>query len=135
MNRFDHFTLYKCEYLDQFLFWNARDLEKQFAAFKDYYNGNRVHAALDGELPLSFSGNDVLGKHRRMPVEITLPRSISDTDGSLNCNSPSTRFQIIVVNGKKPLFQLPFSKSPNPSCTPTRTDRDVGVLRVHVQNP
>ncbi|MCB1937291.1 MAG: transposase [Nitrosomonas sp.] len=50
------------EYLDQVLFWNAHDLEKKLDAFKNYYNGYRVHAALDGEPPLSLSGNDVLGK-------------------------------------------------------------------------
>ncbi len=49
------------EYLDQVLFWNARDLEKKLDAFKDY-NGYRAHAGLDGEPPLSFSGNTVLGK-------------------------------------------------------------------------
>jgi putative transposase len=40
---------------------NAHDLEKKLDAFKDYYNGYRVHAALDGEPPLSLSGNEVLG--------------------------------------------------------------------------
>jgi hypothetical protein len=41
---------------------NARDLEKKLDAFRDYYNGYRVYAALVGETPLSLSGNDVLGK-------------------------------------------------------------------------
>ena len=50
------------EYLEQVLFWNARDLEKKLDVFNDYYNGYRVHTALDGEPPLSLSGNDVLGK-------------------------------------------------------------------------
>ncbi len=49
------------EYLDQVLFWNVNDLERKLDAFKDYYNGYRVHAALGGEPPLRFSGNDVLG--------------------------------------------------------------------------
>ncbi len=49
------------EYLDQVLFWNVLDLEKKLDAFKDYYNGYRVHAALEGEPPLTLSGNDVLG--------------------------------------------------------------------------
>ncbi len=52
----------QCFNLDQVLFWNARDLEKKLDTFKNYYNAYRVHAALDGELPLSFSGNDVQGK-------------------------------------------------------------------------
>ena len=50
------------EYLGQVPFWNVHDLEKKLDAFKDYYNGYRVHAALDGEPPLSSSGNNVLGK-------------------------------------------------------------------------
>ena len=33
------------EYLDQVLFWNARDLEKKLNAFKYHYNGCRVHVA------------------------------------------------------------------------------------------
>ena len=68
---------------DQVLFWNAHNLEKKLDA-KDYYNGYRVHAALDGKPPLNLSGNDVLGKHQRVPVEITLPRSSLDADGSVN---------------------------------------------------
>ena len=44
------------------IIWNARDLEKKLDAFKDYYNGYRVHTALDGEPPLSLSENDVLSK-------------------------------------------------------------------------
>ncbi|MBY0474532.1 MAG: transposase [Nitrosomonas sp.] len=37
------------EYLDQVLLWNAHDLKKKLDAFKDYYNGYRVHAVLDGK--------------------------------------------------------------------------------------
>ncbi len=50
------------EYLDQVLFWNVHDLEKKLDEYKNYYNGYRVHAALEGETPLSVSGNNVLGK-------------------------------------------------------------------------
>lgn len=50
------------EHLDQTLFWNSSDLIKKLEAFKAYYNGYRVHAALGGEPPLRVSGNDVLGK-------------------------------------------------------------------------
>jgi len=31
------------EYLDQLLFWNAADLERKLALFRDYYNATRVH--------------------------------------------------------------------------------------------
>lgn len=50
------------EYLDHVLFWNVPDLEKKLDAFKGYYNGYRVHTALNGETPLSISGNNVLGE-------------------------------------------------------------------------
>lgn len=39
------------EYLDRVLFWNASDLERKLNAFKDYYNGYRVHASLQGRTP------------------------------------------------------------------------------------
>jgi hypothetical protein len=33
------------------LFWNASDLETKLNTFKDYYNGHRVHASLEGKTP------------------------------------------------------------------------------------
>jgi hypothetical protein len=39
------------EYLDHVLFWNAADLERKLAEFLAYYNGYRVHHALDGRTP------------------------------------------------------------------------------------
>ena len=45
------------EYLDQVLFWNALDLERKLNEFKEYYNGHRVHAALDGKTPEQVSGD------------------------------------------------------------------------------
>jgi hypothetical protein len=49
------------------LFWTAADLESKLLDFKDYYNGHRAHAGLDGRTPepgmdglgstLSFSSN------------------------------------------------------------------------------
>ncbi len=39
------------EYLDRVLFWNSSDLERKLNAFKDYYNGYRVHASLEGRTP------------------------------------------------------------------------------------
>ncbi len=50
------------EYLDHVLFWNAHDFQQKLDAYKDYYNGYRVHAALDGKTSLSLSGNNVFGK-------------------------------------------------------------------------
>jgi len=45
------------EYLDRILFWNVSDLEKKLNNFKGYYNGHRVHAALDGKTPEQVNGD------------------------------------------------------------------------------
>lgn len=47
------------ECLDQTLFWTATDLEMRLRAFQGYYNGYRVHAALDGSTGASPGG----GRH------------------------------------------------------------------------
>ena len=39
------------EYLDRVPFWSARDLERKLVLFKDYYNRDRVHRALDRSPP------------------------------------------------------------------------------------
>src|SRR5262245_66450163 len=39
------------EYLDQTLFWTAADLEQKLRLFQDYFNRQRVHSGLRGELP------------------------------------------------------------------------------------
>jgi putative transposase len=44
------------EFLDQVLFWNARDLERKLAEFQAYYNDVRCHASLDDHTPLTFAG-------------------------------------------------------------------------------
>jgi putative transposase len=44
------------EFLDQVLFWNARDLERKLADFHVYYNAARGHASLEGHTPLNFAG-------------------------------------------------------------------------------
>jgi transposase InsO family protein len=41
------------EFLDQVLFWNARDLERKLADFQAYYNAARGHASLEGYTPLT----------------------------------------------------------------------------------
>ena len=43
------------EFLDQVLFWNARDLERKLAEFQAYYNTARSHASLEGHTPLTFA--------------------------------------------------------------------------------
>jgi hypothetical protein len=41
-------------FLDQVLFWYARDLERKVAEFQVYYNAARSHASLEGHTPLTF---------------------------------------------------------------------------------
>ena len=48
------------EFLDQVLFWNARDLERKLADFQAYYNAARGHASLEGHTPLTFAGDHVI---------------------------------------------------------------------------
>jgi len=55
------------EYLDQVLFWNASDLERKLNTFKEFYNGHRVHAALDGKTPEQVSAD-------RLPAPTQLDR-------------------------------------------------------------
>ncbi len=43
------------EFLDQMLFWHARDLERKMAEFQTYYNAARSHASLAGHTPLTFA--------------------------------------------------------------------------------
>ncbi len=44
------------EYLDLVPFWNARDLENKLLSFKDFYNDQRCHYALDGDTPSERNG-------------------------------------------------------------------------------
>ena len=42
------------EFLDQVLFWNARDLERKLTDFQAYYNATRSHASLEGHTSMGF---------------------------------------------------------------------------------
>src|SRR5437667_5457248 len=44
------------EYLDRVFFWNAMDLSRKLAEFKDYYNAHRVHRGLAGTTPARRAG-------------------------------------------------------------------------------
>jgi putative transposase len=44
------------EYLDQTRFWNASDLERKLADFRQYYNAHRIHTAHDSKTPLESAG-------------------------------------------------------------------------------
>ena len=50
------------EFLDQVLFWNARDLERKLADFQAYYNAARSHASLEGHTPLTFAGGHTVAR-------------------------------------------------------------------------
>ena len=50
------------EYLDQVLFWNARDLERTLADFQAYYNEVRSHASLKGHTPSTFAGGHMVAR-------------------------------------------------------------------------
>src|SRR5262245_52208720 len=60
------------EFLDQIMFWNARDLERKLAEFQAYYNAARGHASLDGYTPLAF-----VDKHARAPADLNHVRWVS----------------------------------------------------------
>jgi putative transposase len=47
------------EFLDQVLFWNASDLERKLADFRQYYNSHRSQTALDGITPSEMSGDNI----------------------------------------------------------------------------
>jgi putative transposase len=51
--------------LDQTLFWNSVDLESKLLAFRDDYNGERVHSSLDGLTP-----EETGGRPCRKPLEL-----------------------------------------------------------------
>jgi transposase InsO family protein len=42
------------ECLDQMLFWNETDLQNKLDDFTDYYNNHRVHASLNGVVPIKY---------------------------------------------------------------------------------
>jgi len=44
------------EYLDRVFFWSAADLARKLDAFRDYYNGHRVHRAIAGLTPAQRAG-------------------------------------------------------------------------------
>ena len=45
------------EYLDHTLFWNAQDLERKLADFRQYHNRDRVHQSLGGDTPAVVCGD------------------------------------------------------------------------------
>ena len=45
------------EFLDHVPFWGIVDLERKLDHFKEYYNTNRTHRALDGTPPAAISKN------------------------------------------------------------------------------
>ena len=50
------------EFLDQVLFWNARDLERTLGDFQVSDNEVRSHASLKGHTPLTFAGGHTVAR-------------------------------------------------------------------------
>ena len=60
------------EFLDDVLFWIARDLGRKLAEFQGYYNAARNHASLGGRTPLSVGGGDAV-----IPADLNHVRWVS----------------------------------------------------------
>jgi len=56
----DHDPLFRFhrwrEYLNRVFFWSSVDLARKLEAFRDYYNGHRVHRAITGLTPAQRAG-------------------------------------------------------------------------------
>ena len=61
---------------DHILIWNAQDLERKLVDFRQYYNRNRVHQSLDGDMP-----DDVGGVHQPLRAELSNYSWISHCNG------------------------------------------------------
>ena len=81
------------EFLDQVLFWNARDLEQKLADFQAYYNAARSHASLEGHTPLTFAGGHTIARAELNSVRWVshLPEPGPAPRGGLMTNSRRTR--------------------------------------------
>ena len=87
------------EFLDQVLFWNARDLERKLTEFQVYDNEERSHASLDGHTPLTFATG-----HTSVPADLNHVRWVSHCRdlvqlpiAALTTNSRPTRNSLSVV--------------------------------------
>src|SRR5262245_39802150 len=60
------------EFLDQVLFWNARDLKRKLTEFQSYYNAARSHGSLAGHTPVTFAGG-----HAAAPADFNHVRWVS----------------------------------------------------------
>ena len=49
----------RAEYLDQLFYWNAEDLARKLAEFRNYFNASRVHQGLGGDTPAAKAGGPV----------------------------------------------------------------------------
>ncbi len=52
------------EYLDHVLFWTTTNLERKLNTFKDYYNGHRAHASLEGKTPYQVLDDSLIAPAR-----------------------------------------------------------------------
>ena len=69
------------ECVDRTLFWTAADLERKLVEFQGYYNGHRVHAALNGRPPAAPSDRGCAAREPRcVPLAAALSRALSHAD-------------------------------------------------------
>lgn len=79
------------EFLDQVLFWNARDLDRKLAEFQAYYNASRSHASLEGRTPLAFvSGHSDLCRSGPRALGLSLQGPRPAPSRRLTANSRRT---------------------------------------------
>jgi len=71
------------EFLDHVFFWNANDLERKLEGFRQYFNSHRVHS-------ISWRSHPPPCRPQPIPVEISLPRTISVVCRRSKINSPCT---------------------------------------------
>jgi hypothetical protein len=73
-------------------FWSASDLRKRLHHFKEFYNHQRCHYALDGETLTAKNPEDVIKGCRSafLLLAESLPRPISFACRGLTSNSPHT---------------------------------------------
>ena len=77
------------EYLDHTLFWNAQDLERKLANFRQYHNRDRVARRRYASCRLWRSSASTR-KTQKLFMGIILQWSLSNTDCRMNRNSPRT---------------------------------------------
>ena len=96
------------ELLDHMFFWNANDLERQLEGARLYCAALRVHTSLNGDAPSETAGatTGCRADLKQIPVEISLPRAISVTRGTLTWESATHRLESVVEDDREKLVRI-----------------------------